>query len=89
MGMSEESHLVSPKVMEIGNFVFALAVPILAGIVLLVVSPTFREIIDNMPQHWLDSIQTLRVGGFIFLVLVDMRLIPTLFVTHAGIGDPR
>ena len=69
------------------GIVLAIAVPLLAGVALLIVSPTFRQIIDAMPQHWLIGIQTLRVGGFVILVLVDMRLVPTAFGTQAGFGD--
>ena len=79
--------MTSSGVLGRGNVVFAIAVPLLAGILLLFVSSTFREIIDNMPQHWLIGIQTLRVGGFIFLVLVDMGLVLTPFGTYAGFGD--
>ena len=79
--------LTSSGILGRGNLVFAIAVPLLAGTVLLFVSSTFREMIDNMPQHWLISIQTLRVGGFIFLVLLDMRLVPAAFAIQAGLGD--
>ena len=81
--------MTTSGILERGNtlgVVLAIAVPMLAGVALLIVSPTFRQLVDTMPQHWLIGIRTLRVGGFILLVLVDMRLVPTAFGTHAGIG---
>ena len=82
--------MTTSGILERGNtlgVVLAIAVPMLAGVALLIVSPTFRQLVDTMPQHWLIAIQTLRVGGVILLVLVDMRLVPTAFGTHAGIAD--
>ena len=82
--------MTSSGILARGNapaLVLAVSLPVLAGSALLFVSPTFRHMVDTMPQHWLIGIQTLRVGGFIFLVLVDMGLIPTAFGTHAGFGD--
>ena len=82
--------MTSSGILARGNaagIVLAIAVPLMAGVSLLIVSPTFRQIVDSMPQHWLIGIQTLRVGGFVILVLVDMRLVPTAFGTQAGFGD--
>ena len=81
--------MTTSGILERGNtlgVVLAIAVPMLAGVALLIVSPTFRQLVDTMAHHWLIGIQTLRVGGVILLVLVDMRLVPTAFGTHAGIG---
>ena len=82
--------MTTSGILESGNnlgVVLGRAGPMLAGVALLIVSPTFRQLVDTMPQHWLIGIQTLRVGGFIILVLVDMRLVSTAFGTPAGIGD--
>jgi hypothetical protein len=40
-----------------------------------------------VPQTWLVGIQTIRVGGFLLLALLDMKLLPAEFALPAGIGD--
>ncbi len=49
--------------------------------------PQFRQIVRAIPQLWLVGIQTIRIGGFVFLALLDMKLLPPAFALPAGIGD--
>jgi hypothetical protein len=62
------------------------ALPI-AIAVLLLFQPSYRRIVDGIPQHWLIGVHTLRNIGFIFLVLADMHLLPDDFAAPAGYGD--
>lgn len=64
----------------------ALLLTLLAGYLLLL-SPTFRAIIANIPQHWLIGIQTFRVLGGIFLIRYLDGQLPGVFAIPAGIGD--
>jgi len=64
-----------------------LALGILAGILSLLISPVFRQIIRAIPETWLVGIQAIRVIGFFFLALMDMKLLPAEFAFPAGYGD--
>jgi hypothetical protein len=59
----------------------------LAGILPLLISPTFRQIVRAVPETWLVGIQAIRVAGFLFLALMDMKLLPAEFALPAGYGD--
>lgn len=60
---------------------------LLAGTIPLLISPTFRQSIRATPPTWLVGIHALRVGGFTFLALLDMKLLPAAFALPAGYGD--
>jgi hypothetical protein len=54
---------------------------------LLLLSATFRRIIDGVPQHWLIGIQAFRIMGSVWLVRYFAGALPGLFALPAGIGD--
>jgi hypothetical protein len=64
----------------------ALAATLAVGYLLLL-SPTFREIIGGIPQHWLIGIQTFRILGGVFLVRYFQGQLPAVFAIPAGVGD--
>lgn len=64
-----------------------LGVGLLAGLLPLLISPTFRQIVRAIPPTWLVGVHAIRVGGFLFLALLDMRLLPASFALAAGYGD--
>ena len=43
------------------------------GILPLLISPVFRQIVRAMPETWLVGIHTIRVVGFVFLALLDRK----------------
>jgi hypothetical protein len=59
----------------------------LAAGYLLLLSRTFRAIIDGIPQHWLIGIQTFRILGGVFLVRYFQGELPGIFAIPAGVGD--
>jgi hypothetical protein len=65
----------------------SLVLGLLAGILPLLISPIFRQIVRAVPQTWLVGIHALRVLGFVWLALADMKLLPTEFALPAGFGD--
>jgi len=74
------------------NEVLTTRIPIAIGATLfvgylLLLSPTFRRIVDTVPQHWLIGIQTFRILGGLFLVRYFAGELPGLFALPAGIGD--
>ena len=74
------------------NDVLTTRIPIAIGATLfvgylLLLSPTFRRIVDAVPQHWLIGIQTFRILGGLFLVRYFAGELPGLFALPAGIGD--
>jgi len=60
---------------------------LLAGILPLLIWPSFRQIVRAVPETWLVGIHALRVLGFVWLTLADMKLLPTEFALPAGFGD--
>lgn len=51
------------------------------------VSPTFRQIVEAIPQPWLIGVQFYRNLGAIFLPLMILGLLPPFFAIPAGVGD--
>jgi hypothetical protein len=60
---------------------------LLLGLIPLLISPAFRQIVRAIPPTWLVGVHAIRVGGFLFLALLDMRLLPASFALPAGYGD--
>ncbi len=58
-----------------------------AGLAPLLLSTSFRQIVSAIPQTWLIGVHSIRLGGFLFLALLDMRLLPATFALSAGYGD--
>lgn len=59
----------------------------LVGLPPLLFSSTFRQILHAIPETWLVGLHATRLGGFAFLALMDMRLLPAEFALPAGYGD--
>jgi hypothetical protein len=64
-----------------------LVVALLVGIAALLLSPVLRQCIRAVPANWMVAIHTIRVGGYLFLALADMKLLPAEFAVPAGYGD--
>ncbi len=65
----------------------AVLAPVLAGGLALALSPAARARAVAIPQPWLVGIQSLRVVGFVFLVLLARGALPRQFALPAGWGD--
>jgi len=65
----------------------SLGLGLMVGILPLLISPTFRQIIRAIPATWLVGIHAIRILGFLFLALMDMQLLPGAFALPAGYGD--
>jgi hypothetical protein len=57
------------------------------GLVLLAASSRFRQVIRGVPTRGLIGLHAVRIGGFVWLALLDMRLLPATFALSAGYGD--
>ena len=68
------------------TFAFA-TVGLLVGVIALLVSPVLRQIVRTIPQTWLIGVHSIRLEGFLFVALVDIRLLPPTFGLSAGYGD--
>lgn len=77
-GIGQEEH--SPPV---GRLLAGLT----AGLALLAASPRFRQVIDGVPTRGLIGLHAVRIGGFVWLALLDMHLLPPAFGLSAGYGD--
>ncbi len=64
-----------------------LVVGLLVGLLPLLFSPVFRQILQAIPATWLIGVHAIRLGGFAFLALLDMKLLPAGFALPAGYGD--
>ncbi len=65
----------------------SLVLGLAAGVAPLVFSSRFRQIVGAIPQTWLIGVHSIRLAGFLFLALLDMRLLPATFALSAGYGD--
>lgn len=61
--------------------------PILAGVLALAGSRTVRDLALAIPLPWLAGIQSLRVLGLVFVVLLGRGVLPAQFALPAGWGD--
>jgi hypothetical protein len=61
--------------------------PIVAGALALAFSRRARAAALAIPQPWLVGVQTLRLVGVVFLVLLGRGLLPPQFALPAGWGD--
>jgi hypothetical protein len=57
------------------------------GILLFFRWPTFRRVIDTIPQQWLVGLQLYRIEGIVFLALYSAASLPAAFAIPAGAGD--
>jgi hypothetical protein len=64
-----------------------LTLGLLMGTLPLLISPAFRQVVRAIPAAELIGVHAIRVLGILFLVLTDMRLLPTEFALPAGYGD--
>ncbi len=77
----------SGKPLEAPLVIGFLVVGLLIGIIPFAVSSTFRRVVYNVPERWLVGIHSIRIFGFLFLALADMKLLPPEFALPAGYGD--
>ena len=62
-----------------------LFIPVIIALSLLL-HPTFRTVIDNVPVATLVGVQAFRLAGFVFLIIPGLGHLPQAFVT-GGYGD--
>ena len=60
---------------------------LVVGTLPLLLSSTFRQIVQATPAIWVIGLQAIRIEGGFFLVLLDMKLLPANFAIPAGYGD--
>lgn len=63
------------------------ALPVVAGLVILPRMSGFRRLTESIPQTWLLAAQTPRILGATFLLLLAQDKLPAHFALTAGIGD--
>ena len=68
------------------RFVIPLMVPILATVALAARSSDFRMVLDHAPLGTLVGVQTFRLAGVAFLLIVYLGILPPAFA-RAGYGD--
>jgi hypothetical protein len=66
---------------------FAIFLPVIVGVPILLRSKRIGEVLDAMPTSWLIGLQVYRVFGGIFLVGWARGVVPGIFALPAGIGD--
>jgi hypothetical protein len=66
---------------------FAIFLPVIVGVPILLRSKRIGDVLDAMPASWLVGLQVYRILGGIFLVGWARGVIPGLFALPAGIGD--
>jgi hypothetical protein len=77
------SRMIAPaRLIPLSSLVFYLSVGLAMRF-----SPIFRQAALSISQDRLIGIHSVRVGGFVFLTLLDMGLLPAQFALPAGYGD--
>ncbi len=66
---------------------FGLLIPIALGILFFLRWPSFRRVVETIPQPWLVGVQLFRVEGLVFLLLLADGRLPAQFAVPAGVGD--
>ncbi len=66
---------------------FAIVLPVVVGLLLLMRSAAFAAVIDATPLSWMIGMQFYRVLGVVFLMLWAGGHVPGEFALPAGIGD--
>jgi len=66
---------------------FAIFLPVIVGVPILLGSKRVGDVLDAMPTSWLVGLQVYRVFGGIFLVGWARGVVPGIFALPAGIGD--
>ena len=66
---------------------FAIFLPVIVGVPILLRSKRIGDVLGAMPASWLIGLQVYRVFGSIFLVGWARGAIPGIFALPAGIGD--
>ncbi len=66
---------------------YALLIPIIAGLVLMLGTRRSAAIVRAAPQSWFVGMQVYRALGFVFLALWSRGQLPGEFAIPAGIGD--
>ena len=66
---------------------FAIFLPVIVGVPLLLMSKRVGQLLDAMPASWLVGLQVYRVFGGLFLVGWALGAVPGIFGLPAGIGD--
>ena len=78
----------TPNLMDPFPNLLLLILPAWVTIALLwLVSPSFQQVINAIPQKWFIEIQLPRAIGLVFVFLMFLDLLPAVFGYPAGIGD--
>ena len=68
-------------------FGIAVATPILTFLLWFAFSPGFRQFTLSLSPRTLTLVQSMRIAGFVFLVLGTYKILPAFFALSAGWGD--
>jgi hypothetical protein len=68
-------------------FGLAVITPIVLFLVWLASSPGFRQFVLSLSPRTLTLVQSIRIAGFVFLVLGTYKILPAFFALSAGWGD--
>lgn len=68
------------------RFVIPLVAPVLAAVALAASNSAFRTVLDHAPLGTLVGVQTFRLAGVAFLLIVYLGILPPSFA-RAGYGD--
>ncbi len=68
-------------------FGLAVLTPIVVSLVWFASSPGFRQFLLSLSPRALTLVQSIRIAGFVFLVLGSYKILPAFFALSAGWGD--
>jgi hypothetical protein len=68
-------------------FGLAVLTPVVVFLIWFASSPGFRQFVLSLSPRTLTLVQSLRIAGFVFLVLASYKILPAYFALSAGWGD--
>jgi hypothetical protein len=68
-------------------FGIAVVTPIVLFLVWFASSPGFRQFVLSLSPRTLTLVQSMRIAGFVFLILSAYKILPAFFALSAGWGD--
>jgi hypothetical protein len=79
-------YMIAPNTPPLA-FGLAAVTPIVLFLIWFASSPGFRQFVLSLSPRTLTLVQSMRIAGFVFLVLGTYKILPASFALSAGWGD--
>jgi|JRHI01.1.fsa_nt_gi hypothetical protein len=84
--LAKDGFFLAPR-SSVPPIAFAIVIPIVTGLFILLSTPRFKAVVEAVPQSWMTGLQVYRALGAMFLALWLQGRMPGEFALPAGTGD--